>query len=225
MVRCILCRRPENLYHALDPGRRVHSFYTVTEIVRGIVSGEVQDLFGRQRMERNLSQLENHVIVCGYGRVGNLVCQEFSRNSTLSSSSTTNRNGWTNSAWLTALPSWETPPPMRCCAMPEFTGRGRWSRDGFGRRQPVHHDERSPAQQGYLPVARVEQPDSEIKLRRAGANRVVSPYLIGGHRLAHAVLRPAVWISSSWPLARTRGLAAGGNASFVEKPPRRQQPA
>jgi voltage-gated potassium channel len=41
-------------------------------------------------------------------------------------------------------------------------------------------------------VARVEEAQSEIKLRRAGANRVVSPYLIGGHRLAHAVLRPAV---------------------------------
>src|SRR5436305_1627899 len=43
----------------------------------------------------------------------------------------------------------------------------------------------------YL-VARMEQPDSEIKWRRAGANRVVSPYLIGCYHLAHAVLRPAV---------------------------------
>lgn len=41
-------------------------------------------------------------------------------------------------------------------------------------------------------VARVSQSESESKLRRAGANRVVSPYQIGGHRIALALLRPAV---------------------------------
>jgi voltage-gated potassium channel len=41
-------------------------------------------------------------------------------------------------------------------------------------------------------VARVEDPKAEQKLRRAGANRVVSPYQIGGVRLAQAVLRPTV---------------------------------
>src|SRR5262245_33644628 len=41
-------------------------------------------------------------------------------------------------------------------------------------------------------VARLEDPKAEQKLRRAGANRVVSPYQIGGVRLAQAVLRPTV---------------------------------
>src|SRR5262249_60680925 len=41
-------------------------------------------------------------------------------------------------------------------------------------------------------VARVEDPKAEQKLRRAGANRVVSPYQIGGVRLAQAGLRPTV---------------------------------
>ncbi len=41
-------------------------------------------------------------------------------------------------------------------------------------------------------VARVTSGENENKLRRAGANRVVSPYQIGGHRLALALLRPAV---------------------------------
>jgi voltage-gated potassium channel len=41
-------------------------------------------------------------------------------------------------------------------------------------------------------VARVEDAGAEQKLRRAGANRVVSPYQIGGARLAQAVLRPTV---------------------------------
>jgi voltage-gated potassium channel len=41
-------------------------------------------------------------------------------------------------------------------------------------------------------VARAEDERSEQKLLRAGANRVVSPYVIGGARVAQAVLRPAV---------------------------------
>ena len=41
-------------------------------------------------------------------------------------------------------------------------------------------------------VARVSHSESESKLKRAGANRVISPYQIGGHRIALALLRPAV---------------------------------
>ncbi len=41
-------------------------------------------------------------------------------------------------------------------------------------------------------VARAEGELAEEKLRRAGANRVVAPYAIGGAKMAMAVLRPAV---------------------------------
>jgi voltage-gated potassium channel len=41
-------------------------------------------------------------------------------------------------------------------------------------------------------LARSGEEGSEIKLRRAGANKVVSPYVIGGSRMAQAILRPNV---------------------------------
>src|SRR5262249_48676597 len=41
-------------------------------------------------------------------------------------------------------------------------------------------------------VARAEEENAQQKLLRAGANRVVSPYVIGGSRVAQAVLRPTV---------------------------------
>jgi voltage-gated potassium channel len=41
-------------------------------------------------------------------------------------------------------------------------------------------------------LARSGEEGSEIKLRRAGANKVVSPYHIGGNRMAQAILRPNV---------------------------------
>lgn len=45
---------------------------------------------------------------------------------------------------------------------------------------------------GLLIVARAGDDKAESKLRRAGADRVVSPYAIGGHRLALAILQPSV---------------------------------
>jgi voltage-gated potassium channel len=41
-------------------------------------------------------------------------------------------------------------------------------------------------------LARSGEPGSELKLQRAGANKVVSPYHIGGSRMAQAILRPNV---------------------------------
>ena len=41
-------------------------------------------------------------------------------------------------------------------------------------------------------IARASEERSEDKLRRAGADKVVSPYIVGGHRLSQAVLQPAV---------------------------------
>jgi voltage-gated potassium channel len=168
-------------------------FYTATEIVRGIVSGEVQDILGRQRMERSLAQLENHVIVCGHGRVGKLVCQEFSQHDT---------------PFVTVDVSAERLAdfhmPHGIALVGDATSDEVLRHAGVERAKALVTVMASDADNLYTTmsgrllnkeiyiVARVEQPDSEIKLRRGGANRVVSPYLIGGHRLAHAVLRPAV---------------------------------
>jgi voltage-gated potassium channel len=49
------------------------------EIIRAVVSGEVRRTLGRQRMERSLTHMKDHLIVCGYGRLGRHACQEFSR--------------------------------------------------------------------------------------------------------------------------------------------------
>jgi voltage-gated potassium channel len=54
-------------------------FYTATELIRAVVGGEVQDIMGRQHMERSLTALHDHLIICGFGRMGRLVCQQFAK--------------------------------------------------------------------------------------------------------------------------------------------------
>ena len=45
---------------------------------------------------------------------------------------------------------------------------------------------------GLFILARSDQEHTEKKLLRAGANKVVSPYLLGGHRMAQSIIKPAV---------------------------------
>src|SRR5262245_27492747 len=43
--------------------------YSASEIIRSIVSGEIAGFLERQKMERALSHLQDHIIICGYGRM------------------------------------------------------------------------------------------------------------------------------------------------------------
>ena len=54
------------------------AFYAAGAFIRAIVTGEIRTVFGRQRMEHQLAKLNNHLVVCGFGRMGQLVCEEFS---------------------------------------------------------------------------------------------------------------------------------------------------
>ena len=45
-------------------------FYTATAIVEVVIAGELRTLLGRQRSGRRVRRMERHVIVCGFGRVG-----------------------------------------------------------------------------------------------------------------------------------------------------------
>ncbi len=54
-------------------------FYTATSAVSSIVGGELTGQLDRSRMEKKLHSLRDHVIICGYGRMGRLVANEFAQ--------------------------------------------------------------------------------------------------------------------------------------------------
>lgn len=190
--------------HPLSPAGRVFTivlllggvftfFFTATEVVRAVVSGEVQEVFGRQRMERNLAEMKDHVIVCGYGRMGRFICQEFSR------------NGYPFVAIDRNLEHLGNLSLPHGVAFPgDASDDEVLKHAGIGRARALVTVAGSDADNLYITVsarllndkifivARAETEAAEIKLKRAGASRVVSPYALGGSRVAHAVLRPNV---------------------------------
>jgi len=190
--------------HPLSPRGRVFTialllvgvltfFYTVTELVRVVISGEVQQLFGRRRMARSLAELKNHMIICGYGRMGRHVCREFSREG------------------LPFVIIDRRPELLRDFDMAhgialegDATSDEVLKRAGVERARALVTVAASDADNLFITlsarllndklfiVARAEGELAEQKLRRAGASRVVTPYAIGGAKVAMAVLRPAV---------------------------------
>lgn len=51
-------------------------FYGATKIVHLIIEGEFRNFFKYYNMNKSIANLENHVIICGYGRNGKQVCLE-----------------------------------------------------------------------------------------------------------------------------------------------------
>jgi voltage-gated potassium channel len=168
-------------------------FYAVTELVRIVISGEVQELLGRRRVERSLAALKNHMIICGYGRMGRHVCREFSQRG------------------LPFVIIDRRAEVLRDFELPHGIAlEGDATSDAVLRHAGVEHARAlitvaaSDADNLFITmsarllndklfiVARAEGELAEEKLRRAGASRVVTPYAIGGAKVAMAVLRPAV---------------------------------
>jgi voltage-gated potassium channel len=188
--------------HPLSPEGRVFTMllslggvftvlYAATAAIRAIVSGEVRGEVRRQRMERTLADLKDHVIVCGYGRMGRLVCGEFS--SLKMPFVIVERQAALLEGF--ALPHGI---PLHGDATTDETLR----RAGVDRARTLVTVAASDADNLYITmsarllseklyiVARAEEEAAAKKLERAGASRVVSPYVIGGQRMAQAVLRP-----------------------------------
>jgi voltage-gated potassium channel len=168
-------------------------FYTAAEILRVVVSGELHDLFGKRYLARSLATMKNHLIVCGFGRMGKLVCLEFSSQK-LPFVIIDRR--------AEALHGFNIPHGVSLVG--DATSDEILKQAGVDRARALVTVAASDADNLYITmsarllneslfiVARAEQEPAEQKLQRAGANRVISPYAIGGFRVAQAVLRPTV---------------------------------
>lgn len=168
-------------------------FYTAAETIRMVVGGEMRIALERQRMERSLAEQKDHMIVCGFGRMGRLVCKEFSAQKIPFVVIERQAEQLENFRM-----------PLGLALHGDATLDEVLRKAGVGQARALVSLVASDADNLYITmsarllndklfiVARAEDERSEQKLLRAGANRVISPYLIGGFRVAQAVLRPTV---------------------------------
>ena len=166
--------------------------YALSAGAKIILEGELQELFGRKRLEKKIKELKGHYIVCGYGRMGKIICRELKAKNVPFVAIERNGDFLNN-------------------RLDDFLGiSGDATNDDILREAGI---ERAKGLISVLPndalnlyvvlsarelnpdlhiVARAGEEGSENKLLRAGADKVASPYHIGGLRIAHTILRPAV---------------------------------
>jgi voltage-gated potassium channel len=169
------------------------AFYVAGEVLRFMVSGEIQEALGRRRMEQKLTEMKNHYIVCGYGRMGRFVCREFEAH----------RLPYVVIDKDPRLAS-EFPTQHGYFIPGDATSDAVLEHAGVARAKALVTVATSDADNLYIVlsahllndklfiVARAEETGAEDKLKRVGANRVISPYVIGGMRVALAAIRPTV---------------------------------
>lgn len=165
--------------------------YALTIGARIIIEGEIKEVFKKRKMRKKVETLSGHYIVCGYGRMGSIIVKELLANKMPVVIIEKNPSNLPENDNITYFAGDATNDEILKLA-------------GIDRAKGLITVLPSDAENLYVVlsarelnsklfiVARAVEKEAEPKLKRAGANRVVSPYFIGGLRIAHTVLRPNV---------------------------------
>lgn len=166
--------------------------YTVTVVTGVVIEGHLTHYWERQRMERRVLKQRDHYIICGYGRVGRQIVEEFRRERFECVVIDVNQPSLEQAVadGLTVIYGNATEDEVLHRAGIE---RAR------GLIAAVANDAdnifvtlSARALRPEMPiVARANYEDAVRKLRLAGATRVVSPYTMAGQQMAMLAVRPA----------------------------------
>ena len=169
------------------------AFYTATSVATLIVEGGLHRRVEQRRLTRMLQDLKDHFIVCGFGRIGSIIASELKQQEVpfIVIERDPERVRWaTEAGWL--------------AVEADASREDVLSRAGIGRARGLIAAVGTDAENVYAVltargmrqdlfiIARVESEDAEHKLKRAGADRVISPYQIGATHIVQTALRPAV---------------------------------
>jgi voltage-gated potassium channel len=169
------------------------ALYTFTLLATLVVDGGLHKRLQRRRFARMLETIKDHFIICGYGRIGSMIARQFQRQGV-------------------PFVVIERDPDRLQAAMDDgaLAVEADASREevlkrvGIERARGLIAVVGTDAENDYAVLsARVMRPDLFIisraegddatqKLRRAGADRVISPYQIGAFQIAQTAVRPAV---------------------------------
>jgi voltage-gated potassium channel len=167
--------------------------YLVGSLAQIMFEGQIQRVIGRKKVEKQIEGLKDHYIICGFGRIGSLICKEFKANGLpfVVVEKDPERSDYLEEEGFLH---------MKGDATLDETLLKAGIKKAKGLISVVTSDTENVyitlTARGLNPdlfiLARSGEEGSEIKLKRAGANKVVSPYVIGGSRMAQSVLRPNV---------------------------------
>ncbi len=167
--------------------------YAVVTGSQMLIEGELTKILTRRRSMKAIEKLRDHFVICGFGRMGSFICDELHARQIpfviVESKQETQDKIMQTGYYLS---------PGDATEEEVLVAAGIKNARGF-----VSVLDSDAANVYAVLTARELNQDLEIiarageeaaakKLLRAGANRVISPYKIGGMRLVMSILKPAV---------------------------------
>jgi voltage-gated potassium channel len=167
--------------------------YLMGSFTQIVIEGRLQHLWGRRRVHKLIKGLHDHFIICGYGRIGSVVVHEIEKEghdlviiekdpATLQRLENEGRLFVEGDATLDEVLLATGLERARCLIT-------ALSQDAANVFVTLTARQLNP---DLTIVARTDTEAHIPRLKRAGADRVVMPYNIGGLRMAQSVLRPTV---------------------------------
>jgi voltage-gated potassium channel len=168
-------------------------FYIITGLAKIIVEGEVRHALGKRKLQRHIQKLHGHYIICGFGRIGEIIARQLKQR---------------HIPFVVVENKAELVEGLEELSYDVIVGDATKEEvlleAGIERAKGLIAVVSSDANNVFITltarslnplifiVARAAEPGSEQKLLRAGADRVESPYELGGRKMAQSILRPNV---------------------------------
>jgi voltage-gated potassium channel len=167
--------------------------FAVITVTDFMVEGHFSGILEGRRMDKRIAGLTGHNVVAGLGRVGRVVAEEFEAHSVPFVVIDTSDEALAEArsrGWAFIQGDATEEETLRSAGL-EKAASLVTALDSDAANVFVTLTARGIAP-GLLVVARATTPSAEDKLRRAGADRVITPTEIGGRRMASMVMRPRI---------------------------------
>ncbi|MDA8743898.1 potassium channel protein [Rubripirellula amarantea] len=165
--------------------------YTFGGLIQLLLEGEIDRLIGLRRMTAEIANMKGHVIICGFGRMGQCLAEEL-------------KSQGRRAVILESNPDRLREADMLgyACLTGDATEESTLMSVGIDRASTLVAALSGDAENVFLTltarnlnanlqiVARADQVSTEKKLHQAGANRVVMPTVVGSRQMARVITRP-----------------------------------
>ncbi|MEI6079970.1 MAG: potassium channel protein, partial [bacterium] len=166
--------------------------FAVAMLSKLIIEGELEQIFGRKKVEKKLNKIKDHSIICGYGKMGKIVARDFC---------------------LRGHPFIVIEKDEKVCE--ELNDAGYLYVKGDAKNNETLLKAGIEKASSIIPViddagnlfititarainskiniiAKINEEENRSKFMQVGANKVISPFTISSTKIVRSVLNPAI---------------------------------
>jgi voltage-gated potassium channel len=169
------------------------AFYTTTRLGQWVLEGKLQDVLERRKLMKDIKGMNGHTVLCGFGRIGSIVAEGLDR---------------ANVSFCVVESNRDLEEALQTSGYRFYIGDATeefvLEEVGIARAKTLLALLPSDADNLYLTIAAKEmnpritviaralEEKAEVRLKRGGADKVVSPYKTAGLRVLNAAVKPTV---------------------------------